>query len=151
MLAALLSFAAMCANPTGGVVIDHVDLVQIFHLTEPDGTPWSDMVIFWRFNLRESRYEVIAWRFANNPAERSVLPTYDHRLNRWVCRWFDTWKPDADRMIFREVRAISFREDTRPNDPEVGDRVFLPPKLRAGLTGQTSEKGEGIRHVGQAL
>ena len=69
---------------------------------------------------------VFAWRLCKSPAQ---IPVRDWSRSGYSATWLDGER-------FRQVRALSFRETWTQYDPEVEDRLFVPPDQRRGLTGE---------------
>ena len=99
-----------------------VDVIEVNHVYTPDGEHRIDQVIFWEWNQRDSRYDIVAWRYLRLAGR----PQLDHRRRVWICRWLV-----GSRLY--EVQARSTRETWTDYDPEVTTRRQLEPHLRRGF------------------
>jgi len=115
--------------PRGGCLVDEVDVIEVNHVFDGEGTETFVQAIFWRWRGFEGHYRVVDWRTVR---DGNVYP-----VRRWDRGgvWVSRWRDDRDRC-WREVRAPLFRETWTVYDVEVADREFLPERYREGLSGK---------------
>jgi hypothetical protein len=117
-------FLTVCAFiPHLPVAADEVDLVEVNHFYNAEGSHVFDQVIFWQWFDDVSEFRVIAWRFHKSPHQ---TPYRDWRRGGYESVWHDG-------HVLRQVRAAFLRETWTQYDPEVHDRQFLPQEQRRGL------------------
>lgn len=134
--------------------IDYVTLAHVNHFYSAEtGKLTYDQVIWYNWNEKESRFDVVDWRILKKvrgeidkeearqhwldpknvpPPDPKWLgghatPILDYRLDKWVSVWYDG-------NVFRKVYADHFRDTWTDIDPELTERAFfLPQNKRRGL------------------
>lgn len=108
------------------ITTDRVDVIEMNDYATKDletGLPKNVFfqVIFWEWNHRHSRYQVVAWRLFKDD-----MPTPRKIGGKWVMVWLDG-------NHFRKVTATSYCKTKTWFDPELEDRKILPKERRRGL------------------
>jgi len=146
----ILCLAVLSAIPREQCCRDVVDVIEVNHVLDGNGSLVFDQVIFWRWRPLESHYRVVGWRMLRNVREEPPIkqmraepkcwkppkwkgghatPIRRHDRGGW---WLSQWRDEKDR-VFREVAAPMYRETWTLHDPEVDDRKWLPDNRREGL------------------
>ncbi len=124
MLATSTLLAAMGLSPSGNVVEDHVDLIEVNHVYDAKGEHVFDQTIFYEWSPRQGRYQVRDWRLLKVDSQIPV--------RNWCRGDFEAvWK---DGSVLRRVRAAIVRESWTQHDPELLEREHLPRERRRELT-----------------
>lgn len=123
-MTAAIVIAACCMIPVDGVVVDHVDEIEINHLYNAEGERTLDQVIFWNWPKHHERPQVVAWRLWD---AKKPMPTRNKVTCRTELTWIDGEQP-------RRVVAKVWRETWTQYDPEVEDRRFLSQNERLELS-----------------
>ena len=121
---------ALCFAITGGLTdppsiaaVDHVDLVEINHYFDPLGKKVFDQLVYYDWDDRAQRYNVVAWRLLKN---KNQLPVR-HPANG---KYYSTWH---DRKLLRIVYASRQMETWTQYDPETYERKYLAKNKRSDL------------------
>lgn len=130
-LAALALLTLTGAPVSGSPVYDHVDVIEVNHFYDKHGKLVFDQAIFYEWDDKEGRFQVIDWRLIKKPSQ---IPRRDWKRGDYVCVW-------SDGETLRVVRAKSYRETWTQYDPELVERQFLPKEYRKGLTSLRRPKG----------
>lgn len=120
----MLGWILIATIPTGPVIQDRVDVIELNHFYDDYGQHVFDQLIFWDFNWRRSRMEVRAWRMVK---KKHQLPRIDHGREDVFSLW-------SDGEVMREVRAPILRESWEQYDPELVNREMVPKERRRELT-----------------
>jgi hypothetical protein len=124
MMAASTLVAALGLNPSGNVVEDRVDLIEVNHVYDAKGEHVFDQTIFYEWSRQQGRYQVRAWRLLKADSQIPV--------RNWSRGDFQAvWK---DGSVFRRVRAPIVQESWTQYDPELLERENLPRDRRRELT-----------------
>jgi hypothetical protein len=107
-------------------VTDSVDVIEKNHFYDDDGKLTFSQWIFWKWNARDSRYDVVDWRLVQGPTALSDAST----LAFW----------DQKDQVTRRVRTVSWRETWTQYDREAENRKILPESQRRKLTTPKSRK-----------
>ena len=77
----MMLFACICLLPTpiDVPIVDHVDLIEVNHFYANDGSLRFDQIIFWDWNGRRSRFEVVDWRMLKRVREE----VSDQQIAEW--------------------------------------------------------------------
>lgn len=122
LILAVVAFASSSGNPTAPIS-QRVDLIELNHCYNVDGSHAYDQVIFYDWSPDYHRREVVAWKLVED------LPDYPQKqAGRHVVRWFDR---DARRA--RIVASLTFIETTTTHDPERAAKFLQDEKYRIGL------------------
>lgn len=152
--AALLALGLL---PRDAPVEDAVDRIEVNHVYDGNGNLVIDQIIFWEWNARHSRFDVVDWRLLKGVrneitdeqrrawrcagADRApppvgkwrgghAYPKLNHEQGVYISEWFDE---RADQR--RRVTAPIFLETWTTGDRELAERRVVPQcerrKLRA--------------------
>ncbi len=106
---------------------DWVDVVELNHFYDENCRLVFDQLIFYDWNHRQARYQVLAWRLAKTT---DSLPVRDWSGGGYVCFWQD----GGETGLIRKIRAKSMRESWTQWDPELAERERLPKEQRKELS-----------------
>lgn len=112
-----------------GVIVDRVDLIEINHYHN-NGRSVLDQVIYWDWDFKTNRFQVVAWRMFKQPEQ---YPIRNWRINRYVSIFTDPGPSSFGEKTNRKIIAFQFRETWTEYDPEVFERDFLERDFRRGL------------------
>ena len=110
-------------DPPPIAAVDHVDLVEINHYFDPQGKKVFDQLVYYDWDDRAQRYNVVGWRLLKN---QNQLPVR-HPANG---KYYSTWH---DRKLLRIVYANRQMETWTQYDPETYERKFLAKNKRSDL------------------
>jgi hypothetical protein len=118
----LLATSLIPQSPT---VSDRVDVVELNHVYDADGRRVLSQLIFWEWNTRLARHQVVAWRLWKRGQPHPLCDPQggEHHLLF------------HDNQVLRVVHARAYRESWTQYDPEIADRGRLPQNQRRGLLG----------------
>ena len=149
---ALIAFGTL---PRDSVVAERVDRIEVNHVYDNQGNLVIDQVIFWDWNTRKSRFEVVDWRLLRRVRaeitdeqrrewRRAVrkttpppvgtwrgghaYPNVNHAQGTYISEWFD-----EKTELWRQVTAPIFLETWTDFDRELVERNLLPEKDRRRL------------------
>jgi hypothetical protein len=126
-LAYVLYILLAGALPDRDRLIDQVDIIEIHHFINDDGTHSFSQIIFWEIakgpNGRDEE-KIVAWRLLR----RCGLPRRCYRTGTYVVRWHD-----EDTSQLREVVGKRLRERMLTYDPERRNKEIFPEESRRGL------------------
>jgi hypothetical protein len=113
-------------------IADECHTLELNHYFDGCGQRIFSQWIFWEWNEKESRNDVVDWRMADNGnTPRNELS----RANRSVKKIDGGYRVNfRDYETTREVTAKEFRETWTQFDPEVEQRKILPTDQRRLLT-----------------
>jgi hypothetical protein len=141
--------------PRDSVVAEQVDRIEVNHVFGGNGALVIDQIIFWDWNARSSRFDVVDWRLlksvryeitdeqrlqwqrdggrrvpppVGNWRGGHAYPKMNHAKDIYVSEWFD-----ERTELWREVTAPIFLETWTPYDRELVERTILPQKDRRRL------------------
>ncbi len=109
--------------PLEDVMVESVDLIEINHCYDENGTHVFDQILFYDWSPSDRQYHVRAWRMLRHPSQ---IPHRDPISGKFEATWYDSW-------VLRRVRATTIRETWTQYDPEVVARSDLPKELRREL------------------
>jgi hypothetical protein len=160
ILGAIFACGMTCINAFGampekhGAVKDEVLLVEVNHFyNDQDGKLVFDQVIWYDWNSKESRYDVVDWRLLKNvrgeidkdeahkhwldpknvpPPDPKWLGGHATPIKNWG-KWVSTWHDEKCRGVLREVTAAIRCETWTMYDPELVAREDLPQERRRKL------------------
>jgi hypothetical protein len=121
----LLVVASLGYQPVNGVTRDRVDLVEVNHYYDELGRLVFDQVIYYDWSVKQSRFNVRAWRLVKKPAQ---IP---HRNWNSEGGYVSVWH---DGGILRRVHAKSLKESWTQYDPEMSERKYLTKDQRRDLS-----------------
>lgn len=121
----LLALAVVPQTDLTPVVLeDHVDTIEVMHITNVKGNVMSSYLLFWEIWGPKSIETIVAWR------SMKVRPLIIRH------------NPTAifyDGQGLRRVRAHSFREVWSDYDREVKNREVFPISSRRGLANESRQ------------
>jgi hypothetical protein len=136
-------------------IVDRVTLVEVnHHYNGEDGKLVFDQVIWYDWNARESRYDVVDWRLlkgvrgeireadrlAHWKDPKNVPPPDPVWLGGHAAPFPDSrlhvslWHDEKSRGVLRKVIARLYRETWTIYDPELIEREILPQESRRKLS-----------------
>ena len=127
----LLLVTALSLSPdetNTGVIVDHVDVVELNHCHSKEGTLCFSQLIFRRWDPWRNTHSVIDYRvLSSHRPIRNTLSIRRIGNDGYECSWMEY-------RCLRKVITRSFRETRTKYDPEREDRKELPMDRRVGLT-----------------
>lgn len=120
---------ALGREPDRSTVVDRVDLTEINHYHDDRGRPVFDQIIYYRFDAKESRYQVIDWRLLKQKDQLPLAHTSADGMPTYIAIWTDFKERDVRRKIFSTL----VREIWTDYDPELLEREFLAENKREKL------------------
>ncbi|MDA7950213.1 MAG: hypothetical protein MPJ24_01905 [Pirellulaceae bacterium] len=120
---------SLAGTPVGGgrvqtvYAVDYVDLIEINHYFDSNGSWVYDQLIFYEWDGQAQRFQVRSWRMLKSPCQ---LPYKNFRTGRYVTTW-------QDGEILRRVYALSLSETHTTVDPEREERRYLAEAARRKL------------------
>jgi len=112
----MLAILALGLLPMGEPTRQTIGEIELNHTYDGNGK-----LVFTQWIFREPNLDIRAWRL-----DKGWRVERDWERGDWVLRWWD-----GD--VFREVRALSYRESHMQVDIEVFERNELPKEQRKGL------------------
>lgn len=121
----VLALAASLLGRVGpeDILDDRVDLIEVNHCYDEQGRLVFDQVIFYDFCPLAERFQVRAWRLIKD--KRPALER-DWERGGFTMLWEDNGQP-------RMVRSFMKRETWSQHDPEMEERLYVPPERRHQL------------------
>jgi hypothetical protein len=125
----LAAFALIVVSvlPRADVLRESVDLIEVNHFYNENGSHIFDQAIFWDWSTSDERFHVRDWRTIKSPEQ---VPSRDHQWGGYSALW-------ADGSVVRQIWSTNFRETWAQvgvdGDPELNEREILPKESRKGL------------------
>lgn len=139
----LIAGQAAAADRSPVVVVDRVDVVEVNHFYDGQGKLVFCQILWWEWRADEdgSAHRIVDWRLMKSSGQ---LPVRVDGV--WRCQW-----TDGERL--RRVDAWSYRETWTQEDPELVDRLSMPPDQLRKLSEPVFVGGEdgnqGNEHAGR--
>lgn len=141
----------LALNPLDHAIHDAVDRIEVNHVYNQDGGLSFDQWIGWDWNIRKSRWDVVAWRMMRDVRRECQMqkrqwerehpdgPPYvaewigghaepTRIVNGWVSQWYDE---KSHRL--RRVTSSTYIETWTHWDREVVERQILSESMRRQL------------------
>jgi len=147
----MLLILFLATPPANIVITDDVDRIELNHVFSPAGEYSFSQYIFWDFNARESRFDVVDWRLVRGCRllAGEQLVEWDRRhpngpprvvCGKYLPRYL--WRRDAMFAVefadksahWRKIRSAAFVQTWTMHDPEIEARAILPPSKRRRLS-----------------
>jgi len=110
-------------DKSDNVARQSVDLVEVNHFYDEQGSLVFDQDLFYNWNDIDARYDVLAWRLIKSPNQ---IPQRDWQNGGYSCFW-------KDGEQIRHINAKAFKETWTQYDPELLEREILPKERRKEL------------------
>jgi hypothetical protein len=135
MTTILLTAALLATVPHDDVQRDRVCCIETNAFHDSEAKPVFNQAIFYDFNPRKGRHEVVDWKLIKNrDGVVNIQVRRDYRTGEYVARWDEDGGP-------REVRALTWKDTQTQTDPELLDRDNLPVDRRRRLSGREDVAG----------
>lgn len=118
----LLVTLLFCEIDNSIELLDYVDIIELNHYYDGQARHVFDQYIFWEWNDRRSRHDVVAWIMAK---DYKVYKKDDYCILRFK---------DQTSERRRVVKSKIFRDTIHQEDIELEERKILPTADRKGLS-----------------
>ena len=123
LLIFLLLFASQDTEP---IPIDHIDVLEVNHVYDLDGTKRFTQLIYWNYF---SGGDFRGWKFARKEKVETYIPIGGYLF------WNNAHDEDS-KIYMRAMRVVSVIETWTYYDPEVENRKVQPIFWRRPLSGK---------------
>jgi hypothetical protein len=103
---------------------EHVDLIELNHKYDCNGTLTFDQIIFYEWSPSEHRYHVRSWVISSPQIE----PRKDYRSGLYRVSF-----TDREQKLERVITSSYFRESWTQTDPERDNKKHLDERERHAL------------------